>query len=52
MEHSGDKILMAAEFLIIDDRAGVVSQNLATAEISIFQFDLVNIKYAHVCFMH
>lgn len=43
---------MAAEFLIIDDRAGAMSQKPATVKFSIFQFNLVNIKYAGVCFMH
>lgn len=43
---------MAAEFLIIDDRAGAMSQKATTVEISIFQLNLVNIKYAHVCLMH
>lgn len=52
MGHREDRILMAAEFLIIDDRAGAMSQQQATVEISIFQLTLVNIKYAHVCFMH
>lgn len=52
MEHGRDKILMAAAFLIIDDRAGAMSQKPATVDISIFLFNLVNIKYASVCFMH
>lgn len=43
---------MAAEILIIDDRAGTMSQEPVTGEISIFQFNVVNIKYASVCFMH
>lgn len=43
---------MAAEFLIIDAKAGAMSQEPGIMEISNVLLNLANIKYAIVCFMH
>lgn len=42
MGHSRNKILMAAEFLIVDDKAGAMSQEPGTMEISNFLLNLAN----------